>query len=177
MLSGAGNADVNGEYVKKDNSFDSSGTSGLYGVWYNEASASSSTGPFALKIYFNRNAYSIVVERGSVMNDGRFSTTGTPYRIDANISTFDEALALMQNSSNWKYSSGSFDKGALPVPTVEYLPPSGTWKGYKLTKSSSGTWSKASVETANLPVRGADPVVGTIYNEDTTLTISSVLGL
>lgn len=77
-------------------------------------------------------------------------------------------------NATWGKGSGN---GALPAPDVDYLPPSGTWKGYKLTKNSNGTWSKASTETADLPVKGADPVVGTVYNEDTTITVAKVKGI
>ena len=174
VVSNAGNAGANGEYIRKDDSFNGY-NSGALGIWYKAGTSSSSSDHWALLIYPNTNAYSVVIAKGYISND-KFMVQDQPYRVDKNFKTLDEAIELMKDTSKWSIMTGS-NGGVSPAPAVEFVPVSGTWKGYKLSQNSDGTWSKADVEIDGLKVGGAEPQVGIVYNEDCTITVSNALGL
>jgi hypothetical protein len=173
IVSGAGNAEFNGEYSRMPDEFGYNITSSnLLGIWYIPGAGSSDHKAVVIK---KNNSYSLDICKGYVSND-RFNQQYTPYQTTKKGNSISEILEIASDPNNWRVQTGN-NGGVAPAPTVELVQASGTWKGYKLSQNSDGTWSKAAVETDSLAVGGEEPQVGTIYNEDATIAISSALGL
>lgn len=173
IVSGAGNAEFNGEYSRMPDEFGYNITStNLLGIWYLPGTGSSDHKAVVIK---KNSSYSLEIYKGYVSDD-RYNGQYTPYQTTKKGDSISEVLEIASDPNNWRVQTGN-SGGVAPAPTVELVPASGTWKGYRLTQNSDGTWSKADSETDSLTVGGEEPQVGTIYNEDATVAISSALGL